>query len=96
MSFNLFTISLILHYVLNRFINVTVDFIVYLFLFLSLSCFKSVFVAAMKALVKEVWSVVPVSVVCAMVQDIGSVGNSNVLILLVFVIAEVIGNSAIE
>ena len=32
----------------------------------------------------------------AMARDIGSVGNGNALVLLVFIIAEVIGNSSIE
>ena len=31
-----------------------------------------------------------------MARDIGSVGNGNTLVLLVFIIAEVIGNSSIE
>ena len=32
----------------------------------------------------------------AMARDIGSDGNGNALVLLVFIIAEVVGNSSIE
>ena len=42
----------------NLFIHVTVDLVVFLFLFLSLSHFKSVSVDTTKALVEEVWSTV--------------------------------------
>ena len=37
-----------------------------------------------------------ISVAYAMAQDIRSIGNSNALTLLMFIIAEVVGNSAIE
>ena len=57
--------------------------------------FKSVSVAAAKSAHRR-GVVSGISGARAMARDIGSVGNSNVLVLLVFVIAEVVGNSSIE
>ena len=57
--------------------------------------FKSVSVAAAKSAHRR-GVVSGISGARAMARDIGSVGNSNVLVLLVFVITEVVGNSSIE